>query len=230
MNTPRSLSRGERAFTLMEAVLVAAIIAVLALLSFGAAGRLGERGHTLKCISYLRQNAALIHATLQDHRGFLPYYDKQLKGYTGLWWYKMYKTSGLKAEEFSRTMSCPINDQPRHLNLGGSLGYVTLGYRFNRRAGYHNGSAVVYPIVNLLLHPAPGKVPIMADGSNYPTDNALAFDEWAHVYAAHGGPSYGKALGNYGHALFLDGHVERIAKPAPGGTVPGDYDLLIRMR
>lgn len=232
MKAPLHRIRRTAAFTLIEALIVAAILAVLAVLSVGVAGKIGERGKAMQCIHNLRHNSTLIHAALADHQGTLAYYDRRFPGYDGLWWYKMYLSSGLHAEAFSKTMSCPSEPSPRRLTMTGGRGVITLGYRYNRRAGYHDGTSVsaTYPIVNLSRHPSPARVPIMADGSNSPSDNALAFDEWVHVYASHGGSEHGRSLGHYGHVLFLDGHVERIDKPEGGTVVPGDYDLKIRER
>lgn len=230
MKAPPLRIRCTAAFTLIEALIVAIILAVLAVLSLGVVGKIGERGKAVQCIHNLRHNSTLILAAMADHQGALPYYDRRLPAYDGLWWYSMYVSSGLHAEAFSKTMTCPMEPSPRRLAMTNGRGTIVLGYRYNRRAGYHDGTTAVYPIVSLGRHPSPGRVPIMADGSNSPSDNALAFDEWTHVYASHGGSEHGKSLGNYGHVLFLDGHVERIDKPAAGGAVPGDYDLKIRER
>ncbi len=211
-------------FTVLELSLVITTLLVLSLLLMGSLSSLRGRSKSAECVSQLRHNAVLIHQAIAEGNGMLPWYDKSLKAFDGLWWHKIWKSSGLSAEAFSKSFTCPADTTPRQIPVGSEK--IRITYRYNKRTGYHDGSKWIYANRRLSQHRAPATAPILADSSWMPTDNAPAFDEWNHIYSAHGGPRYYE--GNYANVLFLDGHVGRIEKPPEGQTVPGNYDLKMR--
>lgn len=66
------MSRINRAFTLLELLLVVAIIAILAALIFPALGSARERAQVIQCRNNLRQQGIALAAYASDHRQF-PY-------------------------------------------------------------------------------------------------------------------------------------------------------------
>jgi prepilin-type N-terminal cleavage/methylation domain-containing protein/prepilin-type processing-associated H-X9-DG protein len=71
-NPIRSTSAG-RAFTLLELLVVIAIIAVLAALLLPALSQARARGHSVVCLSNLRQLTLALHLYADDHADGLPY-------------------------------------------------------------------------------------------------------------------------------------------------------------
>lgn len=61
-----------RAFTLLELILVIAIIAILASLLLPAVARARLRAERVKCVNNLKQIGAGFHLFANDHRGLLP--------------------------------------------------------------------------------------------------------------------------------------------------------------
>lgn len=211
-----------RGFSLIELIVGIVIVVLLLGLVLTIIPGIQDKGDSVVCVSKLRTISQVFHTRLADKEGFFPWYDKRQYGYNGLWWHQLYWYAGLSDQEFSELFCCPSDPEPRTVNMPGGRS-VSLGYRYNRRLGYHDGTSWIYPQRHLASHPAPAKLPIIADGSTRIMDNAALFDEWVHVYKRHGrNPTYG-------NVLFLDGHVERIEDPGPTGTVPGDYDLKARL-
>jgi prepilin-type N-terminal cleavage/methylation domain-containing protein len=64
--------RGRRAFTLIEVMVVIAIVGVLAALLLPALGRAKESGRKVTCASNLRQLDLAVLLYVDDHDGFLP--------------------------------------------------------------------------------------------------------------------------------------------------------------
>lgn len=60
------------AFTLVELLVVIAMVAVLASLAYAGAGAAIGRGHMAKCLSNMRQIGAAMHLFAGDHDGRLP--------------------------------------------------------------------------------------------------------------------------------------------------------------
>ena len=74
MAIPRKLSlrRGSSAFTLIELLLVLAVIAVLTVLIFGAFARVTEHVGKAECIANLKQIGSAVAAYAGDHNGAFP--------------------------------------------------------------------------------------------------------------------------------------------------------------
>lgn len=211
-----------RGFSLIELIVGIVIVAVLLGLLLSVFPKVIDKGHAAACASNLRNISQMFHARLGDKGGFFPWYDKRLYGYDGLWWHQLYWYSGLEDADFSALFTCPSDEEPRRVNMPAGR-YAVLGYRYNKRLGYNDGSSWIYPQRHLTSHPFPERVPIIADGSSPIKDNAPAFDEWHHVYQRHGSKP------RFGNVLFLDGHIEQIHEPAPDETVPTHYDLKARL-
>lgn len=82
--TPR-LARAAPAFTLLELLVVMAVISILAALLFPLLGRAKESGRATVCLSNLHQIGIALQLYAQDNRNHLPYMrDRNLAGTNGL--------------------------------------------------------------------------------------------------------------------------------------------------
>lgn len=209
-------------FSLLEIMLVIAIIFILAVMGSAVFSKMSERANSAACVQNLKNIHALTSLTMMDNNGAIPWYDKSKSGYNGLWWHQIYQSSGMKPEELSKIFTCPTSKKLgklRQIPLPGGK-FLEINYVYNKRLGYNDGSGYLanYTLKKLQVLRRPAALPIVADASHNIGDNAWGFDEWNQVYSAHRGETYG-------NVLFLDGHVEQIQKPASGQAVEGNYDL-----
>jgi prepilin-type N-terminal cleavage/methylation domain-containing protein len=72
MNAHRFTPRRKSGFTLIELIVVIAIIVALAALLVPAASQMFDRGRAAKCNNNLRQTGMLIHAAAMDNNGVYP--------------------------------------------------------------------------------------------------------------------------------------------------------------
>lgn len=86
MNTLSKSTRGRQAFTLVELLVVVAIIATLAMLGVAGFKFTMSRAGTAKTIENMRQLAAATIAYTTDNNGFIPIGDEGADGGRGLIW------------------------------------------------------------------------------------------------------------------------------------------------
>lgn len=207
----------EAAFTLVEVLIVVAILAVLVALVLPSVKNSLESANTAKCASNLRQLWVGHNSYIQDHNGeFIPYLDE-----AGYIWPATLQLDGY-IEEFSPVFSCPSFSKETNLRTpkqvaatsGGSGArtwgvYVHYGYNL-----MHIGSSLRYPAgdrspARLPQISHPSKTILLADsihtkGAAAPLGSYIVYDRPGSQHvpdARHHGAV---------NAVFVDGHVETL--------------------
>lgn len=128
----------QRAFTILEVLVVCAIIVVLGLTTFSAASRAKEKAQTIRCQNQLRQTGLAMAVYLTDSRCYPPMWDENS---CELWADKLYVPR--RAAWTNVDWNCPKYNSKR-----GTLGFldkdnIAVSYSYNWRgtAGGWSGRA-----------------------------------------------------------------------------------------
>ena len=121
--TPR-LARAAPAFTLLELLVVMAVISILAALLFPLLGRAKESGRATVCLSNLHQIGIALQLYAQDNRNRLPYMrDRDLAGTNGLPGPDLVLSNYLGN---IRVLRCPSDRQNLFASTGSSYSWNSL--------------------------------------------------------------------------------------------------------
>jgi prepilin-type N-terminal cleavage/methylation domain-containing protein len=220
-------ARRQRAFTLMELLIVVALVAILAALLLPVASKLQESGNASKCATNQRNILATIFAYAADHDNNLPCYG-DFSGVMKPWWEQLSPYLGGSDEKLAlpgiNMMRCPsAKDPTRFATYGVNYGYSA--YAPFSYAGFpptYSGSMKLSKIpgktflIGDCLDPSPGGgnaaiySPLLAGG--WVLDRDGDGDGIADSHSAFGAdynqfaPRHGKA----GLCGFADGSVKNI--------------------
>lgn len=197
-------------FTLIELLIVIAIIAILAALLLPVLGRAKEMAQSIQCISNLHQAHLLGRLYLDDFKEMFP----GASGDTAtLFWYKkldsMYgipaKTTALSLQR-QRNFACPVivgkfNSRSTYVN---NLQYNVFGSIYAR--GQTNAVSERYRYIILTKTRHPGRTIFFSDTT---TKSGLGFHSLRGNMNTNGTGAFAQAHGNTGNMNFLDGHSER---------------------
>lgn len=213
----RSLTNKHPAgFTLIELIVVIAIVAVLAALLIPAVGRVRASANEAKCISNLRQIGAANLAFANDNNGEIAAGGH----WTNYWWMyqiREYMEGSEDLDNFIGIMVCPADETE-------GWGDPPAGYEIQRRSyGVNNFLTQSVDGVNtgktLVSIPFPAKTVYAGDTGRSPADSnwIAGADYWLGV---SGDRHQGRI--NY---VFLDGHVAGFDAETlyPGGENNGIF-------
>ena len=217
---PRTIKR-EKAFTLVELLVVITIIAILAALGSQGLIRALESAHSSQCMSNMRQYGAAASLYTVDNPGFIVPTEFYGSGWPFILLPYLGKDSAaksaLRCPTFTRTYKW-ASASP-HTGIGGNLYFSSA----SGIAGAQSQEGFGNP-ARIAQIPKPSKTPLF-----YDNESALGGSAWGgycvdgagtwyyHLYAAH--------KGGY-NICFLDGHTEWVKFNPTGqfkGNAAGDY-------
>ncbi len=203
MHRGRPASR--RGFSLVELLVVVAVIALLAALLLPAVGGVKQRARDVSCLNHLRQWGLATQLYAAGHQDYLPPEgtpNPDASATNQGWYIQLPRELGLPryhdqpwrtnaAAEPGRTVwLCPAN--PRRSN-----GRNLFHYCLNEHV---NGTAENNRPVRLAAIPEPARTVWLFDSKNLP---AVGFWNYVHTNLHQGGAQF----------VFLDGHTARLSRP-----------------
>ena len=215
--------RRKGAFTLVELLLVIAVILILLALLMPALETMLAHARSVKCINNLRQLGQAWRWYSQDQNGFLPAYGWPCSGTCcgDSWPVKLSKYS---SGTFQNLLLCPeatqVGPRDTHAALDG-CGF-TISYCVNNRAlddEYHGGS-----YVNMSTITKFAKLPVFMDGNwvdvwpGYPIPYSYPVSGWDPVAGNVNESNFGRIYmwrhpGNSINMVFGDGHAQNVKLP-----------------
>lgn len=207
------------AFTLVELLIVIAIIAVLAALLFPAAKGAMEKAKRAKCISNVRQLGASFSAFAADHSGYLPHcrmtIQADLEGPTS--WLDQqgnirFGVTNLYAQGYVKELSLWVCPSDRMDNVPANP--VSVAKNVATFDPTRNCSYLYIVGHNVLSSREKFSVaPVLTDESNEDEDGSLHANNMKPITVNdnHGA--------NYRVVLYLDGHVSAIEKPDAANAI-----------
>ncbi len=184
-----------RKFTLIELLIVIAIIAILAAMLLPALNKARERGKAVTCMNQMRQTGQY----------FIFYTDENNAcmftsvAYTYAWaqWWSLKVESPKYTRAIEKILQCPSRDQNIVFNIYGNgydYGISSSILQFNSSSGW------VWPRIHKILKPSGKGYYFDAANGKY----AISDNDTAGV-----GPRFTHA-GNSCNAMFVDGHMENL--------------------
>jgi prepilin-type processing-associated H-X9-DG protein/prepilin-type N-terminal cleavage/methylation domain-containing protein len=200
------------AFTLVELLVVLAVISVLALLTVPAVSGAMERSRTAICAGHLRQLGSAFLIFSQDNQGRFPRSSHSAAANREPGWaasvapYLGAPPAQANAAWINRKFCCPCQT-----NRSPNAYSYALNVFFELRAGdSYLGRPATWRCVHQV--PSPGSTILLAEsgrsGGGMSPDHFMAH-QWTSVAAARNAMAYDRhdSRANY---LFVDGHVERL--------------------
>jgi prepilin-type N-terminal cleavage/methylation domain-containing protein/prepilin-type processing-associated H-X9-DG protein len=229
---PRLSSVWARAFTLVELLVVVAVIGILAALLLPAMTGVKHAAKQVRCISNLRQLGLAAQMYFDEHEGStFPYRLHATNGGVVFWF--GWLQSGLEGQRDFDARQGPLYDYVRGLGIEicSSLNYASAHFKFKARGaaygyGYnwHLASTNGRPPVVVESVPVPSSMTVFADAAQINDFLAPAspanpmLEEFFYVDAPGAFPSYPNAHFRHkqrANVVFLDGHVDA-EHPATG--------------
>lgn len=241
MKTAASKRAAACNFTLVELLVVVAVVALLTALLLPALGKAREMAKRSLCISNLRQLGQGVNAYACDFNDWMPIANDKA-GHTYEWKAEVAECLGLAAspvnnlsEKMFRCSS--IKDDPglTHAGYGGGYGWnASLGdlAPTNNGFGYMDGDAM-RGRVRLSTTTAPSETAVAGDGVDWmgvgggDWSYAYLFPTSAGNYSSKPSPSVGNRHGGGINLIWADGHVEwksqRVLRQGTGGVIDWYY-------
>ncbi len=220
-------------FTLMELLVVMAVIAALAALLLPALSRSKASAYRLKCVSNLRQLGLATHMYWDDNNGRCFRYGGTLTNGGQLYWFGWISSGAEGERAFDPTQGALYpNLRGRGVELCPAFNYfisqlklkasgATYGYGYNL---YLSASARE-PAINLGQIKRPSETALFADSAQINTWQAPAspenpmLEEWYYLDDSTNQPNGHFRHGRRANVIFCDGHAEAEQ------CVPGSTDL-----
>jgi prepilin-type N-terminal cleavage/methylation domain-containing protein len=144
---PRSFARVSNhffGFTLVEVLVVVAVIAVLASLLLPSLSRAKQKAYSALCKSKLHQMGIAVRMYVEEHDGNFPFYFTDSDGMTGYWWERFYPYISIRWT--NRAFHCPsytggLSDG--HSWAGSHDPVVAGSYAYNARGTLIDGSSTL---------------------------------------------------------------------------------------
>ncbi len=206
--THAGIAAGRRAFTLVELLVVVAILVVLAALTFGVSSRVMQSAHNAKCLSNLRNLHALSTAIAQQHNGeIMPRFvgkDRWSTGGNYSWkWYVEQEMGVIEGDV--DIMGCDAHRRKAELPPGETLRST---YVINGRLNYNKHACKRY--IELV---DPGNTFMFADNQQEVLTKRNPLYKMGEG-ERNGHSEFGIHSGR-SNVIFADGHVQAMA--------PGDF-------
>jgi prepilin-type N-terminal cleavage/methylation domain-containing protein/prepilin-type processing-associated H-X9-DG protein len=192
--------KSELRFTLVELLIVIAIIALLASILLPAISRVKAKGKEIQCVSNLKQCALIFSGYIDDNRGHIfPYMTERMwirKDYG-----ELFKADHVNAEN-EKVFVCPSDNSPYGLgtgmlvsSYGVSLSIARGGKTFIPQ---YKKASEAFIFIDTQLSGLGDEWPVRVDPSDA---------ERAHIYAA--APRHNNSV----NILYLDMHVKNMRDP-----------------
>lgn len=195
--------RYRRGFTLVELMVVMAIVIVLAALAFIFVRRGMEKARLAGSVSRVRDLGAMVMAYTADHRDELPVWHDYNKG--KYWWQLISEETEIEGYE------AKLFKSPNHRLFDPDNVAATISYGWNYPViGRHKGdsSFAADHVLRLANFRDPGRVLVFADGARE--------NSWGYLDAGNNIPDPGRYDGKAA-AFILDGSVQVLNTPEDFG-------------
>ena len=179
-------------FTLIELLIVIAIIAILAAMLFPALNQAREKSYSINCLSNTKQTAMGINLYMNDYDSYF------YNGISSTWGDKLDKLGYLSIK--SNVMFCP-----KSLQHGSTPNH----HYFTYSARYFNGPGYAYSMKKPMKDGKTSNLLLVADGAVREADGRLLATFRLHEDNVGYGQFY-LIHGTTGNAAFLDGHSEAL--------------------
>lgn len=215
------------AFTLLELLIVIAIVAVLSTLLFAGFSTLIEKSHTVSCLSNQRQLGVLLHQYAGDNGNRFPYFasSTQRNWSRDLTVYsagsdnppKVLMHNGYSYPALP-ILFCPAHKSPKILR-----GMVTAtDYAVNTWAFWDGSNTTPRQAPMLSSFASQSRTLLLIDGADPPKGNNSASSTVPNIETlGMGAPYVGPVHQGRANLLFLDGHAE--TRSFPEGTRDVEY-------
>lgn len=209
----RAFSRGSKAFTLTEVLIVAAVIAVLTMLFFPVLKNGFDSAANARCVSNLRSLGQASMAYASENNGKLPVPERWGLPADELYWWRILRPY-LPEEEYIKygmpnLFRCPKGE----------------GYK-KFVSGSRGGSWSLTDYATVLLYPGntqytthkvqPTQAPLLVDGENYDGYLGVEPSTFNSIVSARAQARHRNGV----NVLFVDGHIEPIKKPTASMFFP----------
>ena len=233
-----SIEVRRRAFTLVELLVVVAIVAVLAALLLPAIVRAKHSAHAAKCISNLRQLGLAAQMYFDDHDGApFPYRLYATNGGV-IYWFGWLQNGAEGTRDFDARQG-PLYEYVNGLGIEicPTLNYSGANFKLKAKGaayGYGYNLHLTNAAVRITALRDPSGIALFADAAQVNDFQPPAspshpmLEEFYYVDSAGNSASYPNAHFRHGHranVAFADGHVDR-ESPAPGSLdrrMPGEW-------
>ncbi len=188
-----------RKFTLIELLIVIAIIAILAAMLLPALNKARERGKTVTCMNQMRQTGQYFMFYTNDNNGCMFTSLVTGPGYSYAWaqWWSLKVESPKYTKAIEKLLQCPSRNQAIVFNIYGAgydYGISSSILQFNSSNGW------VWPRIHKILKTSGKGYYFDVDKGNYSASD----NDTANV-----GPRFTHAGGSC-NVMFVDGHMENL--------------------